>query len=160
VEDVRGKRIGYVSTVSSSGYLFPRDLLRQDGLDPNTFFGSSRLYQTHDQVLAAVVAGEVDVGAAIDMSLDWSRLTTPADSLNVIGKSRRIPHDCVVARGSFDEETALAFRDTLLAMRASDPEMKSILPGLHVNGWVRADEARYDVVREVMEREAQAASRN
>jgi phosphate/phosphite/phosphonate ABC transporter binding protein len=158
--DLKGRRIGYVSSASSSGYLFPRDAVRENGFDPSSFFSREIFFETHDQVLNAVASGEVDVGAAIDTSLDWVGLGRPPPGIRVIAKSRRIPHDCLAARPGFDERTALALRDALVSLHVSNAAHREILSQLHINGWVTTDEARYEVVREVLKREGREAPRD
>ena len=38
IADLKGKRVAWVSKSSTSGYLFPRELLRSQGLGPDGFF--------------------------------------------------------------------------------------------------------------------------
>lgn len=153
LESLRGARMAFVSKGSSSGYLFPRALMRARGLDPDTFFGHVRFYNTHVQVLEAVAKGEVDGGAAIDSTADWTVMQEMPSNLRVIAKTVRIPNDCVVARSGFDAGTARAVRDALTALHSSDPDVQEILAQMKLNGWVRADESRYDVIREVLRNE-------
>jgi hypothetical protein len=47
----------------------------------------------------------------------------------------------------------LALRQELLRIRPGEPGADRILEALRVNGWVRADESRYDRVRAVLARE-------
>lgn len=58
-----GKTVGWVGKLSASGYLFPRALLKEQGLDPDKHFGAERLLGDHPTVCKAVKDGSVDVGA-------------------------------------------------------------------------------------------------
>jgi phosphate/phosphite/phosphonate ABC transporter binding protein len=153
LEDLRGKRMAYVDAHSSSSYLFPRDLLRRHGLDPDTFFGSVRFYESHAQVLAAIASGEVDAGAAVDGTSGWSGVATRPKGLRVIAKTERIPNDCLAARAGLDAATATALQEALVSLRIGDPKAEALLAPWHVNGWVRADGARYESIRAVLARD-------
>ena len=41
LQDLKGKRIGYVDLNSTSGYIYPRAQMRKEGIEPDTFFGES-----------------------------------------------------------------------------------------------------------------------
>jgi len=41
LQDLEGKRIGYINFNSTSGYIFPRAAMRKEGIEPDTFFGES-----------------------------------------------------------------------------------------------------------------------
>ena len=41
LEDLKGKRIGYINLNSTSGYIYPRAAMRKEGIEPDTFFGES-----------------------------------------------------------------------------------------------------------------------
>lgn len=154
--DLQGKRIGYVSRDSSSGYLFARDLVRRKGFEPDSFFGPSQFYRSHPQVLAAVLAGEVEAGAAFDATSDWTGPIDRPEGLRVLAKTERIPNDCLVGREGVDPGLIVALRRALLRLRPGDPVAEQVLQSMHINGWVAADEPRYDRVRAVLARESAA----
>ncbi len=155
--ELKGKRVGFVSRDSSSGYLFARDLLRRRGHDPDAFFGKAQFYRTHPQVLAAVMSGEVDVGAAFDLTSDWTGPIERPPGLRVIAKTERIPNDCLVAREGIDPGLLQALERELMRLRPGDPESERVLQTMRINGWVPASEERYDRVRRVLEDEGHTA---
>ena len=61
--DLKGTTIGWVSKLSSSGYLFPRALLLDAGINPSGYFAEERFLEGHLAVCKAVANGTVDVGA-------------------------------------------------------------------------------------------------
>ncbi len=71
LEELRGKRVAFTSTISTSGYLFPVYRLLQLGLipapatgqaaDPGAFFGEVVFAGGYSQAWAALQAGTVDV---------------------------------------------------------------------------------------------------
>jgi phosphonate transport system substrate-binding protein len=60
LEDLRGKSLGYVDFNSTSGYLFPRWSLRQQGVDPDTFFSKTAMSGGHTQSVLALANGQFD----------------------------------------------------------------------------------------------------
>jgi phosphonate transport system substrate-binding protein len=157
LEDLRGRRVAYVSHESTSGYLFPRALFESRGIDPDRFFGEVRFYGSHSAVAEAVLSGAADAGAAFDFASDWASMQLATErpaGLRVLAKTARIPNDCAAARSGLDEGTAGAIQAALLAARPGAGMAGPTLSGLRVNGWVQLDERRYDRVRDVLAREA------
>lgn len=60
IEDLKGKSIGYVDFNSTSGYLWPRQAMRTQGIDPDTFFGRSGFAGGHTQNVMALANGQFD----------------------------------------------------------------------------------------------------
>lgn len=152
--DLRGHSMAYVSPDSSSGYLFPRELLRRRGFDPDAYFSSQVFLGTHPQVRDAVKAGRVDAGAVFDDSSDWTGPQQRHQGLRVVAKTERIPNDCIVARTGYDPGAVAALRRALVALRPGADGAEEILSLLEVNGWVPADDSRYDRIEAVLEKEA------
>lgn len=151
LSDLRGARMGYVKKESTSGYLFPRDLMRRKNIDPDTFFGSTQFLGSHPAVIAAVLSGDIDVGVAEDITSDWiGRESGRPEGLRVIAKTERIPNDCIVARPGLDEATVKHVSHALLDLHPADQRAQTILEAMSINGWIPADELRYDRVRRVL----------
>jgi phosphonate transport system substrate-binding protein len=60
LEDLRDKTVGYVDFNSASGYVYPRWALKQQGIDPDTFFGKSAISGGHIQGVLALDNGQFD----------------------------------------------------------------------------------------------------
>jgi phosphonate transport system substrate-binding protein len=67
LQDLRGKAVGYTDFNSTSGYLYPRNKLRQQGIDPDSFFGKSTFAGGHTQAVMALENGQFDA-AIVNMS--------------------------------------------------------------------------------------------
>lgn len=64
VAGLKGKKMGWVDAQSATGYLIPKaDLIRKHKLDPDTYFAKQAFLKTHDALVQAVLAKEVDAGA-------------------------------------------------------------------------------------------------
>lgn len=58
--DMKGRSLGYVDFNSTSGYLFPRAKMRDQGIDPDTFFGKTSFAGGHTQAVMALENGQFD----------------------------------------------------------------------------------------------------
>jgi ABC-type phosphate/phosphonate transport system substrate-binding protein len=60
LQDLKGKSIAFVDFNSTSGYLYPRKMMRGDGIDPDTHFSKSMLAGGATEATMALVNGQVD----------------------------------------------------------------------------------------------------
>ena len=58
--DMKGRSLGYVDFNSTSGYLFPRAKMREQGIDPDTLFGKTSFSGGHTQSVMALENGQFD----------------------------------------------------------------------------------------------------
>jgi phosphonate transport system substrate-binding protein len=63
LKGLAGKKVAWVGKLSASGYLFPRALLKEQGLDPDKLFAAESFAGDHPSVCKAVRDGTADVGA-------------------------------------------------------------------------------------------------
>src|SRR5262249_44904421 len=63
VDDLRGKRVGFVSEESTSGFVFPSAYLQSIGIDYKKDFLSYVFLGSHPRATDALVAGSVDAAA-------------------------------------------------------------------------------------------------
>ncbi|MBL91780.1 MAG: hypothetical protein CMH56_08235 [Myxococcales bacterium] len=110
--DLKGTRVGWVSQLSSSGYVFPRVLLMDAGINPNGFFGEEVFLDGHLAVCEAVANGTVDVGATFTDDIFEQipkRVSACAkmgvfadDTFKVLSATPEVPSDVIVARVGLD----------------------------------------------------------
>lgn len=131
---LRGKRLGLVDNQSTSGYIVPRAMLREAGIDPDHDLEIVKL-GNHRAVVEAVIAGEVDAGAqhenytkppSLDRGPDYARL-------RFLARSRPIPYGPLVIRTSLDQPTRDRLAQAMLQVHEADPEAARIIirSGLH-----------------------------
>jgi len=58
--DMKGRSLGYVDFNSTSGYLYPRAIMRKQGIEPDTFFGKTSFAGGHTQAVMALQNGQFD----------------------------------------------------------------------------------------------------
>ncbi len=94
INDLKGKKVCFVDSASTSGYLYPFAGLKEAGLDPTkditpVFAGG------HDRSLTAVKAGTCDAGFAFDDMVNFTAiergLIQPGE-LKIVWKSKPIPN--------------------------------------------------------------------
>ncbi len=148
--DLRGKPFAFVSSRSTSGWLYPASRMLDEGIDPTKdirgqFFGN------HSRVIEAIASGEVVAGATYDSALVNGRGGIPgARELRVIARTRRIPRDAYVVRAGFPVEALLGLSKALSSVSNRSPEGRAALaPLVDINGFVRSEDAVYKPVREI-----------
>ncbi len=149
VADLEGKRFAFVDAKSASGYVYPRAMLVEKGVNPERYFKETIFAGGHDKVITAVLERRVDAGAIYDGALGVAKAKgLPVDELATLSSTDPIPHDAIAVRLGMDEsllrkiQTALVDLDKSPAGRAAIANSKKKL-----TGHVIADDGLFDVVR-------------
>jgi basic membrane protein A and related proteins len=134
--DLKGKSFCFVDPASTSGYIIPRMILKQNGIDPDKDFSSVQNAGSHDNVAIAVYKGDCDAGVAyVDIRNDETanlKATYPdiMDKVKVFYDSIRIPNDGIQVTKDFPAEYSTALTDALTALSA-DPGGIAMLKSLY-----------------------------
>lgn len=125
---LRGATLGLVDGQSTSGFLVPRAMLREAGLDPDHDV-SIRLFGSHRDVVAAVIGGEVEAGAAHESRVRPATLAEGPDyaRLRILAESRPIPAGPLVVRTSLDPDTRARLSDAMLRIHEADPAAARVM---------------------------------
>jgi phosphate/phosphite/phosphonate ABC transporter binding protein len=156
LEALRGRSFAWVDPSSTSGYLFPRALMRQRGISPDAFFSRTAFLGNHEAALLAVHRGEFDATATYQGALPALRRSQGVDPLDfrIVAKTLRSPKDLFCARAGLPDAVVVQIRRALLAVSVRTEQGRRLLGPLQANGFILADEALYDEVREVEEERA------
>ena len=152
-EDTAGKTFAFNDPNSTSGYLVPSTFFMSEmGIDPQKHFSKVTFSGSHEASILAVAARKVDV-ASTNLP-DLQQLTrenkVPRGGLRVIWVSKLIPNDPIVVRKDLPPSLKAALQESLLSMRARNPEaFKEI--GAWLGGFVKADDGKYQVIRDLNE---------
>jgi phosphonate transport system substrate-binding protein len=125
---LRGTTLGLVDEQSTSGYLVPRAMLREAGIDPDQEL-TVRLYGRHRAVVEAVIGGEIVAGATHASHLKPPTLDDGPDyaRLRVLASSRPIPRGPLVARADLPAEVRDALVEALVLVHDADPAAANAL---------------------------------
>ncbi|MDQ3410541.1 MAG: phosphate/phosphite/phosphonate ABC transporter substrate-binding protein, partial [Chloroflexota bacterium] len=125
---LRGGIVGLVDEQSTSGYLVPRAMLREAGLDPETDF-TTRLLGRHRFVVDGVIAGELSAGAVHESRLRPPSLEQGPEfaRLRVLARSQPIPLGPLVVRRGLDQESRELLTRALLRVHDADPAAAAVL---------------------------------
>jgi phosphonate transport system substrate-binding protein len=150
-EDIGGKTFAFNDPNSTSGYLVPMTFfLTEMGVDPKTHFSKLTFSGSHEASILAIANQKVDV-ASTNLP-DLQQLTregkVPRGALRVIWVSKLIPNDPVVVRKDLPESLKQAVQESLVTMKAQHPEAFAE-GGAWFGGFVPADDAKYQIIREL-----------
>jgi phosphonate transport system substrate-binding protein len=139
--DLRGKRFAFVDKTSTSGYLYPRMLLKEAGLDAEAditplFAGS------HREVVEWVAGGKADAGACFQGAPEM--LERP-EALRVVARTGDIVGDPVVVKPGLAPELAKRLRSALIDL-ASTPAAAPFFSAAEIDTFVPATDHDYDAL--------------
>jgi phosphonate transport system substrate-binding protein len=152
-EDMAGKTFAFNDPNSTSGYLVPSAFFMMElGVDPQKYFSKVIFSGSHEASILAVANRKVEV-ASTNLP-DLQQLTrenkVPRGGLRVIWVSKLIPNDPIVVRKDLPAGLKAAIQESLVSMKSRHPEtFKEI--GAWVGNFVAADDAKYQVIRDLNE---------
>ncbi len=148
LSDLRNKRFASCDVLSTSGWLYPMTLLKQQDFDAGRFFGEHIISGSHDRSVFAVKSGLVD-GAAVD-SIVYDQMLASDPSLaaevKVIHRSPSFGMPPFVVPADLPDEQFAHLQQILLGMHA-DEEGKRILKRLGFDRFFVPPDTAYDTVR-------------
>jgi phosphonate transport system substrate-binding protein len=153
--DLGGKDIAFADPISESGYLYPLAEFVEAGLvagpgDADAFFRRIFFAGGYQQAMQAMAEGLVDAAGASQYA---NLLLTPQQQAEVvwIAESEPIPSHVVIARPGLDADLRSRLVDAM--MRLNEAGNRDLLRYLYgPDGYVRADPAAYDGVRDMARR--------
>jgi phosphate/phosphite/phosphonate ABC transporter binding protein len=147
--DLKGKRFAFVDPKSASGYVYPRAMLVEKGINPDTFFKETIFAGDHKKVIGDVLARVVDAGATYDNALGIAKASgMSSDDLAVVASTEPIPHDAIAVRIGLDEGLAKKIQTALVNLDKTDAGRRIIANSKKkLTGHVIAQDSTFDVVR-------------
>ncbi|MGM0569827.1 phosphate/phosphite/phosphonate ABC transporter substrate-binding protein [Marinobacter sp.] len=108
--DLKGKRVALKDTGSTSGHIFPSQMMVDAGLDIKR---DVEVIMAGDARIAALVNGDVAAMGGGNRDIEEIEEMDPDGDYRVIASSDVLPGDPVVMRGSLDSDCKTALRETL-----------------------------------------------
>ena len=149
--DLKGKRFAWVDPTSTSGYLYPRALLAQKGINPDKDLGQQVAAGSHDKVVIAVMNNQVDAGAIYDDARTVKGVVDlfpkVGEETRVVGQTEEIPNDGVAFNKNMPPDTVKKVKDALIKLSSTDEGKKVYKDALGTNGVAPTTDADYNPVR-------------
>jgi phosphate/phosphite/phosphonate ABC transporter binding protein len=148
--DLRGKRFAFVDPKSASGYVYPRAMLIEKGITPESYFKESIFAGGHDKVIAAVLDGRADAGAIYEGALAVAKTEGVAtDNLVTLASTDPIPHDAITVRTGLDKALAKKIQTSLVNLDKTEAGRQVIANSKpkKLTSYVIAEDSLFDVVR-------------
>lgn len=147
LRDLKGKHFGYVDVNSASGYLYARDLMESEGINPDEDFSNISFLGNHQNVINAVLNGYIDGGATYNEAFEDAReMGLPMDRINIIARTTHIPKDALAARPDMEEELLEQLKQAFISLEEKDIADRDI----SIDGFIEVQDSSYDVIRKIM----------
>ncbi len=135
-------KIAWVETSSATGYVIPKALLLQAGINPAQSFEVQDFLGSHDAACKAVMEGKYDLGATFsDPIANGSKVTgcigalgKRVDTLKVVATSSDIPNDVMVSAPQFPQGKVEAIIAAAKAASTSADGKKQLQAALLAEG--------------------------
>jgi phosphonate transport system substrate-binding protein len=157
IEGLRGKRLAFVDQVSTFGYLYPKALFKERGIEPGTFIPQPTFAGSDDKVILAVYNRQVDGGATVgDSRPDGARdprvrlqpsLPDVLDVVRVIARTDPIPNDALCRRKGMPLDVVETVRQGLERVATTEVGLKGLHDLYDVDGLAVVSDADFEPVR-------------
>ncbi len=148
--DLKGKTIAFTDPISSSGYLYPLDLFKSEGLlhgPAEKYFKRIYFAGGDEQAIRAVYNGFVDSAGIGQFAYNLLR-AEERDEVEFIGESKRLPSHCIVVRRGLSDQDVAKLKNVFLAL--NEGPHKDLLKMLYgVDGYVEVSHEDYQEVEEI-----------
>jgi phosphonate transport system substrate-binding protein len=151
INDLRGKRFAWVDATSTSGYLYPRALLADKGINPDKDLGQQIAAGSHDKVVIAVMNNQVDAGAIYDDARTVKAVVDQypkvGEETRIVGQTEEIPNDGVAFRKDLPADVTKKVKDALLKLSSTEEGKKVFRDAIGTTGVSATTDDAYNPVR-------------
>lgn len=161
-DDMHGKTMVFGPALAPFGYMAQYSLMLENGFDPETDLKSYSIPSgsaKHDKVIYGVLYGQWDLGAAprIDVDKMAKENKIDMDDFNIVAESEAMPYCTIGARKEIDPELTKLVADAALNLKKDETvlvngEVLRVLERMWLDGFVKADDKEYDIIRERLKR--------
>ena len=148
--DLKGKTIAFTDPISSSGYLYPLDLFKSEGLlrgAPEKYFKRIFFAGGDEQAIRAVYNDFVDAAGIGQFAYNLLR-AEERDEVHFIGESKRLPSHCIVVRKGLSDASVSKLKNVFLALNEG-PDMGLLKMLYGVDGYVEVSDKDFQEVEEI-----------
>jgi len=145
--EIKGSSFAFVDELSASGYIYPKYLLNEAGIDLQYDLSQIDFLGNHDNVINAVLDSEFDAGATYNEA--WDRASssgTPVNKLNIIKQTEDIPKDVIAAKPELDEEIIAQLQNSFIEV-SKESSVQQSLKKTNITGFIKTEDSNFDVIR-------------
>lgn len=155
--DLKGKKFAFGDPLSTSSNLFPRYLMKKNGIDPDSDVKGTHI-SSQTQIAVNVCQGSVDAGAIYDDARKNKGVDTSCPNITgktkILATSDPIPGDPQMIRHNMNSAQKKKLKDAMVAL-GTDPSMQKVLKDLYtIDSLAPAQDSDYDVVRDIVKQAA------
>ncbi|MGE0762761.1 MAG: phosphate/phosphite/phosphonate ABC transporter substrate-binding protein [Bdellovibrionales bacterium] len=166
LSDINGKRFAFVDPTSTSGYILPNHLFKENKIKPKQTIYAQR----HDNVISMIYQGQVDAGAIYysppegnDIQ-DARRLVLTQypdviEKIKIVQLTDSIPNDAIVFRHDLPEEIKQTISQGLIDFIATPQGRAALESTFTVSGFKPATDQDYQAARKMFA-ELEASEQN
>jgi len=149
--DLKGKKIAWVDKDSASGYLFPKALLLEAGVNPDKDFAEAGFLGKHDAVVLNVLLGKYDAGACYDDARNTLREKEKINELTILATTQDISNEPIVCRSDLPEDIIEKIKKAFMKLDVNDPSTKKVLEDCtDVQGFTSVQDSDYAYEQKVL----------
>jgi len=147
LEDLKGKRFGFVSKSSTSGFLVPSAHFQELKIEPERDFAAVEYAGGHDKNLEALITGKVDAIAVEKPTyLQFVRDgKLPEEKYKLIWESNPIPNSPIVISSQLPSE----LKSKLQIAFIKAPEGLANVGGFQASGYTAVRDEDYNIIRQI-----------
>jgi phosphonate transport system substrate-binding protein len=153
VPDLKGKKFAFGDPLSTSSNLFPRYLMKKNGINPDSDVKGVNI-SNQTQIAVNVCQGVVDAGAIYDDARKNAGADTSCPGIltktSILATSDPIPGDPQMIRHNLNSAQKKKLKDAMIAM-GSDTTIQAALHALYtIDSLVPAQDSDYNVIRDIV----------
>ncbi len=154
IADLVGKTIAISSFTSTSGFVWPANLLADNDIDPQndvTWVNAGG----HDNAILAVYNGQADAAFTFKdaRSLVASEYPDVYDEVLFITNTESIPNDTISVIPNLNKDLVAKIKAAFIAISQSEAGLEIIRAVYNHEGYAEAVDSEYDIVRTYLERQ-------
>ncbi len=152
-EDLKGKRFAFPDPTSTSGTVFPKLLLQENGIDPDRDLADVIYAGGHDKVIFALLNGQVDAGATFEDArrVVARRFPEVMEKLEVFAYTAPIPNDNFACGKHVPPEQRQTIKQALLKVASTEEGRQQLFSLYEIDGFAEPTPGMYDAVRKALQ---------
>lgn len=156
--DLKNKNFAFGDVLSTSGHIFPRKMLLDNGINPDNYFKSIFYSGGHDATVLAVINKKVDAGATFSndpkkIIAGWTKFLTKKELklIKVIAVSEPVPSDNICVRKDLNEDLIKKIQKSIIDFSNTEKGRALIKQLYKFDGYMLAHDDDYKSVRKAFE---------